>query len=108
MYADKASLTRDAACVSIPDSCPGFKKRSVPAQDVEIAAVAYSCHRDCNFPWTNCVMACQRTGGKDCKRRCNCALFSDPNSQCRKDGSKYFRSTCAGQKPVYSWCGSTP
>jgi hypothetical protein len=72
----------------MPNSCPGLKRRSVLAQDVETAAAAYECRKDCTIPWANCVATCELSSGKDCKNKCNCDLFSDPNSPCRKGGGQ--------------------
>jgi hypothetical protein len=69
--------------------CSGTK--AIKTRDeLEPAAAAYNCYKDCTYPWSQCVLSCSLSDGlvKDCLQYCNCNLFSDPNSQCRRDGGE--------------------
>jgi hypothetical protein len=55
------------------------------------APAAVDCYLDCTFPWETCYSTCRFAGigsGRECALECNCNMFSDPNSQCRKDGGQ--------------------
>jgi hypothetical protein len=81
------------ACVQMPESCLDSKRSftaDIPAEVENPSTQPYYCHRACTIPWENCVAACG--GGSFCEVKCNCELFKDPNSLCRKDGGE--QSTC--------------
>ena len=83
---------RDAGCVVMPEHCVD-KERAIAIKargELEPAGgvpAGLWCYTWCTLTWMDCVKSCEVDGGiKYCRDKCNCNLFSDPNSQCRKVG----------------------
>ena len=69
----------------MPETCPDSKGSLGAVADIQTKQ-PYNCRQDCTIPWESCVSNCG--GGSFCEVKCNCKLFKDPNSLCRKDGGE--------------------
>jgi hypothetical protein len=56
--------------------------------ETEPVVPAFSCRQDCTIPWGACMGRCQYHDKNYCTTKCNCELFRDPNTQCRKEAGE--------------------